>query len=297
MMTDKEEQEQRQNQQAHTRLRASETLIRDQREANQQLVCATIAAQEAREEAEAARVRAEQSEAELRQVAEFRELFIAIMAHDLRNPLSSILISSQVLLEREGLDSQQKRMLSRISDSSRRMSRMIMQLLDLARVRLGSGIALARRPTDLAQVCADIASEFGPDEVKLETQGDLSGIWDADRLAEVISNLVGNGIEHATAGLAVLVSGHADEQQVVLEISNQGKPIDAAVLPFIFEPFRSGKRRQPSTKGNLGLGLFIANAIVQAHGGSIEVASGVPMTTFTVRLPRHPAPGVDKAAA
>jgi len=120
----------------------------------------------------------------------------------------------------------------------------------------------------------------------MEMEGDLTGTWDEDRLAEVLSNLVGNAIEYARPETAVLVKAYAEGAAVVAEIVNQGDPIPADVLPFIFQPFRRA-RREPSRTGNLGLGLYIAHEIALAHGGTLNADSTDGRTTFVIRLPRR----------
>jgi phosphoserine phosphatase RsbU/P len=263
----------------------ADTLIVDQREANEGMVRATIRAQELTVEADEAKARAEKSELELRAVAEFREMFIGILGHDLRTPLGSIVMAAALLLRRGNLDEQDAQTTARIIRSSQRMTRMITQLLDLTRARLGRGLPIDPKPTDLREVCQNVVEEFEA-TARLEVAGDVTGTWDQDRLAEVLSNLVGNAIEHAAPGTVVLVKAHAAEAQVVVEVKNQGDPIPADVLPFIFEPFRRAQQQEKSTTGNLGLGLYIAHQIVLTHGGTLDAHSADGTTTFVMRLPR-----------
>jgi signal transduction histidine kinase len=267
----------------------SDSLIIDQREANARLVVATVRAQELKDEADASRQRAEAGERELRVVAEFRERFIGILGHDLRSPLSSIGLSAAVLLRRGRLDEKDAEVAARIIRSSQRMTRMIAQLLDLTRARLGGGLPIELAPADLGEVCRDIAEELGA-PVQLEVEGDVTGSWDKDRLEEVLSNLVGNAVEHGAPGAAVTIKAGADGAEVVLEVSNEGDPIPEEVLPSIFEPFRGARSQAHPASGNLGLGLglYIVRQIVVAHGGTIEVHSAGGTTTFSIRLPRHP---------
>jgi PAS domain S-box-containing protein len=264
---------------------ASDT-AHDLREANGHMVSATIRAQELAEAAEAARARLTESERELRAVAEFREMFIGIVGHDLRNPLGSIDMTATSLLRHGRLDEKAKKQVMRIIGSSKRMTRMISQLLDLTRARLGGGFPLEPKPTDLGEVCRNVVDEFeGP--IQLEVEGDVTGTWDPDRLAEALSNIAGNAIEHAAPGTTVAVKAHADGPQVVVEISNRGKPIPDDVLPFIFEPFRRASQHERSATGNLGLGLYIAKQIVHSGCGTLAAYSADGRTTFLMRLPRH----------
>ena len=271
----------------------SDAIIVDQREANAQMVGATIRAQELAVEAAAAKARSEESERELRTVAEFREMFIGILGHDLRNPLGSIVMTAGFLLERGRLDDQDAARIARIIRNSQRMARMIAQLLDLTRARLGGGMPLELKPTDLRDVCRSVVDEFEM-KIQVEVEGDVTGTWDEDRLAEVLSNLVGNAIEYAAPATVVIVKAHVDGAEVVVEIANQGDPIPADVLPFIFEPFRRARQREKSAIGNLGLGLYIAHQIVLSHSGRLDARSTDGTTTFVMRLPRHPPTERDK---
>lgn len=266
------------------RVQADSVLV-DQREANEQMVNATIWAHELAVEADEARERAEKSEHELREVAEFREMFIGILGHDLRNPLGSIAMSAALLLRRGRLDEQDAQTAARIIRASQRITRMITQLLDLTRARLGGGFPIEPMPADLREICRNVVEEFDV-PIQLEVEGDVTGTWDEDRVAEVLSNLAGNAIEHAAPETAVIVKARADGADVVVEITNQGAPIPADQLPFIFEPFRRARPQEKSKAGNLGLGLYIANQIVLAHGGSLTAHSAGGSTTFVMRLPR-----------
>lgn len=264
----------------------SDRLVVDQREANQQMVIATLRARDLTVEADVARQRAEDSEYQLRTVAEFREMFIGILGHDLRNPLASIAMATDLLLARGHLDDQDGMRVSLILRNSQRMTRMIMQLLDLTRARLGGGLPIASKPADLRDVCTTVVEEFDA-AIRLEISSDVTGIWDEDRLAEVLSNLVGNAIDYATPGTVVIVKAYADHTEAVVEISNEGDPIPADVLPFIFEPFRRARQQETSPTGNLGLGLYIASQIVLSHGGTLDAHSADGTTTFVMRLPRR----------
>lgn len=262
-------------------------LIVDQREANERMVGATIRAQELTVEADAAKGRAEASERALREVAEFREMFIGILGHDLRTPLAAITVAAGLLVRRGHLDDLDARTAARIIGSSQRMARMITQLLDLTRARLGGGFPIALVQTDLREVCRNVVEEFEVTTLDLQAAGELIGTWDEDRLAEALSNLAGNAIEHAAAGTAVHIKARGEGERVIVEVINEGEPIPADVLPYIFEPFRRAKQGERSATGNLGLGLYIAQQIVRSHGGTLEGRSADGATTFVMSLPRH----------
>ncbi len=174
------------------------------------------------------------------------------------------------------------------------MDRMITQILDFTRARLGGGMPIEVRPgSDLGQLCRTVAEELALGSsvsVQCSVEGDVTGSWDVDRMAEVISNIVGNAIEHARPGTSIAVHVHGEASDVVVVITNEGDPIPPDVLPFIFEPFRRAKQRGYSKAGNLGLGLYIASEITRAHGGTLEARSSDGRTDLTLRLPRCPPP-------
>jgi sigma-B regulation protein RsbU (phosphoserine phosphatase) len=172
------------------------------------------------------------------------------------------------------------------------MSRMITDLLDFTRARLGGGVPLQRRPAELVELVRATLEEFEvthPGRVVLShAGGPYTGEWDPDRLAQVVSNLVGNALQHGAADTPVQVVLREEGAELVLSVTNQGPPIPEALLPHVFDPFR---RATSSPRQGLGLGLYIVQQLVLAHGGSITVSSDAASgTTFTVRLPRGPAP-------
>jgi signal transduction histidine kinase len=227
-----------------------------------------------------------------------REQFLAILGHDLRNPLGAIIMGAQLLTKSESsIDDKQLRIATRILNSAGRMERMVNDLLDLTRTRLGGGIPVTPKRMDLTPVCHQVMSEFEaihPDShLRFESKGDLHGEWDSDRLQQVISNLVANALQYGgdEGRVSVVAQEHEHGDEVVLRVHNGGAPIPEKVLLSIFEPMV----RQPTPDGKdmnrtgMGLGLYIAREIVTAHGGTIGVTSTKKAgTTFTVRIPRHP---------
>ena len=218
----------------------------------------------------------------------FRDQFIGVLSHDLRNPLGAITASAALLALPEDNPERRGRVVARIVNSAQRMERMIGDLLDLTRTRLGGSLPLKRRPANLQQVCEEAMMEIRagqPDALlRLDVSGDLRGEWDADRLEQVVSNLVGNAIQHGN-GTPITLTGQEQGNWVTLTVHNGGPPIPPEVLPFIFEPLARG-RAEGASQG-IGLGLFIARAIVSAHGGHIQVSSSTETgTTFTVALPK-----------
>ena len=217
----------------------------------------------------------------------YRDQFIGILSHDLRSPLGAITAGAALLAHAAADDQRQSRVAARILNSAQRMERMIADLLDLTRTRLGGAIPLKPGRTDLQSVCEEVVLEVRathPDAVvHFESHGDLTGHWDADRLAQVVSNLVGNAIEHGANTPVTLVAFEANGR-VRLTVHNNGDPIPPHAQATVFQPLSRGTSDNPR---NLGLGLFIARAIVIAHGGEMGVTSTAESgTTFEVALPR-----------
>lgn len=263
--------------------------IFDLREANARMVGTAIRAQELAGEAAAATQRAEDGARDLRTVAEFREMFIGILAHDLRAPLNTMVLASGVLLGQAHLREGDLRLAERIGKSGRRMARMIDQVVDFTRARLAGGFALNVTPTDMGDVCENVVEELrlgSATVIHHSAVGDLEGTWDADRLAQAISNIAGNAVSHAKPGTAVVVRALDHGEAVVVEVTNEGVPIGADLLPVIFEAFRGGRSTRTSVGGHLGLGLYIASEIVRSHGGTIAARPGEGTTTFEIRVPR-----------
>lgn len=224
----------------------------------------------------------------LREQDRMREMFIGILGHDLRNPLSGITMAATILLGRckeEALREPVERILS----SSQRMARMVEQLLDLTRMRLGEGVALQTRPCDLRKLVDDVIgeSESTRRRCQLDVQGDSAGTWDPDRMLQVAANLIGNAVQHSPAGSAiqVVIDGSAPAQ-VVLRVHNQGAPIPEALRPVLFDAFRGQGKGERG--GGLGLGLYITHQLVLAHRGTLGFESSATSgTTFTAALPRR----------
>jgi signal transduction histidine kinase len=226
-----------------------------------------------------------------RSAEDFREQFIGMLGHDLRNPLNAISLSAQQL-QRRGLTEAQAALGGRILSSSRRMERMIHQLLDFARARLGGGIPVDRAPSDLFELCRRCVEELRashPEQsLVLETLGDGQGAWDADRLEQVLGNLVANAFKYGAPGRPVRVRVEATGPEAMLAVHNEGSPIPPEELPHLFDAYRRAVRtRERGMDAGLGLGLYITWHLVRAHGGGVDVASSAEAgTTFTVRLPR-----------
>jgi signal transduction histidine kinase len=225
--------------------------------------------------------------AETRETLRLNEMFTAALSHDLRTPLSAIVAGAALLASSE--PDGQKRVAERILSSGRRMTEMIDQLLDLSRARLSGGIAIAPARVDLRALAERIVGELrvsAPSAVlEIHASGDLFGDWDDGRLSQVLSNLLTNAIRHGRAGVVHIELAGDDPACVSLSVHNAGAIADE-VRSQLFDPFRSGNATI-SRKEGLGLGLYIVNQIVEAHGGEIEVQSDPALgTRFTVTLPR-----------
>ena len=238
----------------------------------------------------------QRTEEELRRTEEFRERFLGIVSHDLRNPLNAILLSANALMQAEDLPARHLKAVRRVVNSAERMGRMIGELLDFTRGRLGGGIPISRQPLNLRHLCRHVLEELEAAhpgrELRLEAEGHFQGEWDPDRLTQVFGNLIKNALDYSPEGSPVRVSLHDEGEGVRVEVHNQGAPIPAELLPSIFEPFRRCAEEGRHPTSGLGLGLFIVEQIVHGHGGTVSVRSSQEEgTTFTVRLPRDGNPG------
>ncbi|WP_224243127.1 PAS domain-containing sensor histidine kinase [Hyalangium gracile] len=228
----------------------------------------------------------------------FRERFIGVLGHDLGNPLAAIRLSAAALLARNSLTPDVRRVAQRIDSSAERMARLVKQLLDFTRARMAGGIPLRPREVALDDVCRRVISELElvhPDRgIRLEVLGNCRGFWDEERMAQVLSNLVANALQHSPNGTPVSVRLEGLESLQRVEVHNAGAPIPPALRARLFEPFHRSESSgsKPTRSGGLGLGLYIVSQIIQAHGGSVEVSSTCEEgTRFIVLLPRSvPAP-------
>jgi phosphoserine phosphatase RsbU/P len=223
-----------------------------------------------------------------------RDQSAAIVEHDLKNPLTTIIVSASILGQHGKLDEQDAQVVSRIRSSATRMNALLSDLLDLTRSRFGASLPITLRPTDLVVVTDNVVSELRalhPDsDLRFESRGELQGEWDSKRLEQVISSLVSNALVHGARGAPVLVTAAPQDGGVVVTVRNEGPAIPETDLERIFEPaFRGEGARPGKNTANLGLGLFIVREVVRAHGGQVTVTSSAEGgTTFTVRLPRTP---------
>jgi two-component system, sensor histidine kinase and response regulator len=223
----------------------------------------------------------------LAETLRLNEELMAVVGHDLRSPLSVILMTAN-MLEQTSKEPTTRQVAVRLRSSGKRMLRIIDELFDLSRARLGGGIPIERRPTDLHAVARAAVAEFDAMNtgcsIVLHHEGELTGEWDAGRLGQVLSNLIGNAVRHGLPATPVDVRLEGREDGVRFSVHNAGS-IAPDILPRIFDPFRSGQPRARAE--GLGLGLYIVQQLVIAHGGTVTVESTeAEGTTFRVCLPR-----------
>jgi signal transduction histidine kinase len=224
---------------------------------------------------------------EERETAELREQFIAILGHDLRNPVTAVQSVAQLML-RMPLDDRMKRLALILKDSSFRMRGLIENILDFARGRLGEGIVLERKVDnaieEIIQLVADELTLTYPGR-EVETKFSLSSPVNVDskRLAQLFSNLLGNAMRHGDAAAPIVVEMRSDTTEFCLSVANSGKQIPDNVMKKLFRPFSRGG--SGPNKDGLGLGLFISSQIARAHGGEINVHSTPAVTRFTFTMP------------
>jgi signal transduction histidine kinase len=215
---------------------------------------------------------------------------LGIVGHDLRNPLAAMAVGIDLLRMRI-TDPDSERVLGRLENSARRMTTIVDQLLDVTRARLGAGIPVEPRALRLRPLIAGVL-----DELRLvyrttafELSGDdIEGVWDGDRLGQVVSNLASNAAQYGKAGGPIVVDLACTGGVATIAISNpiRNAPIPRDALDAMFDPFQRGYSGEHP--GGLGLGLYIVREIVRAHGGTIDVTSSAAGTRFCVALPMTP---------
>ena len=220
-----------------------------------------------------------------------RDMFLAVLGHDVRGPLSGIGLGTEILIQPNLAEATRIKVAMRMRRAVDLVSRLTTDLLEFTRTRLGHSIPVSRTPGDLLPCCVQVLETLTLSHPEQTFESDLSGTLEGDfdlpRMQQVLINLLNNAIQHGSRGSSVRLSAHGDEEHVVLEVSNWGQPIPKEALPVIFDPLVQGKSGESSQPGSLGLGLYIVKEIVQEHGGTVSVQSSLEDgTTFTVRLPR-----------
>jgi signal transduction histidine kinase len=224
------------------------------------------------------------------------DLFTASIGHDLRNPLNSIVSSSEMLAQSTLLPDAERAAAKRIANSAFRMAGMLADLQDFSRSRLDGLLHLSLEQANVAQICRDVIAEIAAAHptctLRFAESGDTAAVVDRKRMGQLISNLVGNAMQHGTPSSTISVSAQGDEQHVRIEVHNEGPAIDRARLEDIFEPLYRVASDPPRAPGSLGLGLYIVRRIAVAHGGTVSVTSTeADGTTFVAVIPRTPKNG------
>ena len=226
-----------------------------------------------------------------------RDIFLAILGHDLRSPLNALAGASSVLSKPESAAHRDKA-LAAVANSVAVMSAMTSDLLEFTRTRLGKGIPVTPSKANLENVCRTVINEvshvYPKTAFRLESAGRLDGLFDSARIHQVVSNLLNNAVHYGKQDLPVFLVVNGDDNALRLQVRSQGPPIAPNLLQTIFDPLVQipTEETDPGRSTNVGLGLFIAREIIVAHGGTILASSSAEGgTTFTVELPRNIARG------
>ena len=231
-------------------------------------------------------------------VDQARDMFLGILSHDLRNPLNAIAMTAAVVSHVANDPDEALECSRQITRSVSVMERMISDLLDYTRTRLKPGLPVKPVALDLATLAREAFEEIrssSPErQFDFTAKGDLHGQWDADRVRQAISNLMGNAVQHGAPGSPITLSLRGDASDVSITVHNGGNPIPSAELHALFDPLVRGSGADHSGQrgvGSLGLGLYIAREVAKSHGGDVGVISNAEHgTAFTLQLPRQPPP-------
>lgn len=226
----------------------------------------------------------------------FMQQLLGIVSHDLRNPISAVVISAEALLRRQDLTQRQTNGVVRIRNAAQRANAMVLDLLDLTRARLGRDMPLHRSTVDLGALADELLDEVRaahPErEINLHVAGETTGHWDSGRLAQVLQNLATNALQYSPPSTAVTLRVQGtDPDGVTVWVHNVGEPLSPELQSRIFEPMERGHGgpsppTSPESR-SVGLGLYIVKQIVKAHAGSIAIESSEETgTAFVVKLPR-----------
>jgi signal transduction histidine kinase len=226
-----------------------------------------------------------------RELNRSKDRFLAILGHDLRTPLNAISMSASFILETGDVREPTTSGINMIARSAERMNQMVGDLLDFARAQFGRGIPITPEKMDARKVVDDVVAEVSASHpearVHVDTSGELHGNWDSTRLAQALTNLVANAVQHGSSETPIDVTARGLPNEVVLSVRNRGPVIPAEKLSHIFG--MTGQDHTDRAAGDhLGLGLYITSEIVKAHGGTIDASSSAKDgTAFTARLPRQ----------
>lgn len=233
-----------------------------------------------------------------REVRQSRDRFLAILGHDLRTPIGAIVTSTRFMLDTGELAEPHRSLVAQMEVTARRTIRLVADLLEFTRTRFGDTIPIVAAEMDAGRMLEDVASEvrasYSTSVVNVRSSGELRGRWDCERLTQAVTNLVSNAVHHGTSGAPIDIEAHGSAEALVISVRNQGPAIAADQIGRIFDGMKGlGAPRGGDRRQHLGLGLYIVDKIVRAHGGSITAESSTEHgTAFTVHLPRdvHGAP-------
>lgn len=237
-----------------------------------------------------ARLKAEAEKTAEQESAKLREQFIAVLGHDLRNPLGALRAGVRLLEDAQSLGEAERNVLSYMHGTIDRANALIDDILDFARGRLGDGLVLnlersAHLGRLLAQVTREMATSYPERNIQahLAVEGEVR--CDADRIAQMLSNLLANAVSHGTRDTPISVTAETTNERFILTVNNRGRPIPEAIRNQLFKPFFRGEVSE--TRKGLGLGLYIVNEIAKAHGGRMDVACEGDEITFRFSMPRQ----------
>lgn len=227
-----------------------------------------------------------------------RDLLLGALGHDLRSPLGAMLLSAQFLLRSPTLDASHAKAAARVLNSGLRMKAMIADLLDFATTKLGDVLQISPTDMDMGEACRAVCDEIGalhPERViRLDSEGDLHGRWDSGRMAQLLSNLIGNAVKHGAPEGPISVRARGGAGQVRIDVHNLGRAIPPEQRLRLFEPLTRNALQEnpdPAMERSVGLGLYIASEVAKAHGGKVELsASDGEGTTFSLLLSRSSSP-------
>ncbi|NVJ08945.1 hybrid sensor histidine kinase/response regulator [Myxococcus sp. AM001] len=225
--------------------------------------------------------------------SELEQQLMGIVGHDIRTPLSVVLTTARSQLSGSALAPAQQKAFERVARSGERIQHIVELLMDFTRSRLGGGLPVMPRAGDLNALCREVADELQVARpgriIRCDFSRDsLHGVWDLERMGQVVANLLDNALKYSPESSAVRLSTWEKPDAVFLEVHNEGAPIARALLPHLFEPFRRGEGSPGLARSSLGLGLYIARGVVESHRGRLTVRSSEGEgTSFRLCLPRR----------
>jgi signal transduction histidine kinase len=226
-------------------------------------------------------------------VRQSRDRFLAILGHDLRTPIGAIMTSTRFMLDLGDLRDPYLTLVSQMESSARRMNRLVGDLLELTRTRMGDSIPISRATVDMAnlvqEVVDEVSASYPTHRFEISTTGDLRGAWDGERLLQALINLVSNAVHHGVADRPITITAAGSDDEVAVTVHNEGAAIESDRMDHLFDAMKEIQPAGMRDRRHLGLGLYIVDKIVAAHAGRIDVqSSNGGGTTFSIHLPRAP---------